>query len=64
MRNNISDFDRVWKAIETISGKHIVSLVDESNKYCFKYFNGKIGTIDMEFANGFAGLGYVKESKL
>ncbi len=44
---------QIFKAIDSllqVSGRgHLVSVVDESNKFCFKTFTGEIGTIDKSF---------------
>lgn len=46
--------DQIFKAIESLlrtSGHcgHLVSFHSESSKYCYKTFDGTIGTVDMNF---------------
>lgn len=48
--------DKVFRAIEAITGKHIVSVNEESKKYCFKCFDGSVKAIDKEFVNDFANV--------
>jgi hypothetical protein len=48
-------YTQIFVAIETLlraSGcncHHLVSVVDEANKYCYKTFDGKIGVVDKSF---------------
>lgn len=48
-------YTQIFTAIETLlrsSGlycHHLVSVVDEANKYCYKTFDGVIGVVDKEF---------------
>lgn len=47
-------YDQIFKAIESLlrSSGHcgqLVSVVDEANKYCYKTFDGTIGTVDKLF---------------
>lgn len=47
-------YTQIFVAIETLlrsSGHcgHLVSVVDEANKYCYKTFDGKIGVVDKKF---------------
>jgi hypothetical protein len=48
-------YTEIFVAIETllrVSGHychHLVSVVDEANKYCYKTFDGKIGVVDKSF---------------
>lgn len=47
-------YTQIFQAIESLlrtSGHcpHLVSVVDEANKYCYKTFDGKIGTVDKAF---------------
>lgn len=54
LSKSASNDDRIFAAISDITGKQIVSVVSEASKYCFKCFDGSIGTIDMGFVNDFA----------
>lgn len=48
-------YTQIFIAIETLlrsSGHycaHLVSVVDEANKYCYKTFDGAIGVVDKDF---------------
>lgn len=54
MRNQNYTNDQIFIAIESLlrtSGYcgHLVSFYAESNKYCYKTFDGKIGTVLISF---------------
>jgi hypothetical protein len=53
---SLSNEDKVFLAIQSICGKQVSSLVDESNKYCFKCFDGSVNVIDRNFVNDIAGI--------
>ena len=49
-------YTQIFTAIERLlrtSGAgycpHLVSVIDEANKYCYKTFDGKIGVVDKAF---------------
>lgn len=47
-------YTQIFTAIETLlrsSGycPHLVSVVNEANRYCYKTFDGNIGVVDMAF---------------
>lgn len=47
-------YTQIFTAVEKLlrmSGHcaHLVSVVDEANKYCYKTFDGAIGTVDKAF---------------
>lgn len=50
--------DQIFKAIERITGFHIVCFHDEAKNYAFKSFNEQLGsywhTLDIGFVNGIA----------
>jgi hypothetical protein len=52
----ITKEDKVFMAIEAITGKNVVSVNEEAKRYCFLLFNGDIKTIDKEFVNDLAGV--------
>lgn len=64
MKTKVSNFDRIFLAIERLTGKFLVSLHDEATGYCFKTFDGNWSTVDFDFANGLAGLGNQNTSLL
>ena len=45
----LSQEDKVHKSIEKLLNTHVVSVVDEARKYCYKTFNGVIGAVDKGF---------------
>ena len=53
-KNKLPIEDKIVISIEQLlrtsgySGQ-LVSVVDEANKYCYKTFDGKIGTVDKSF---------------
>lgn len=52
-----TNFDKVFEAIERISGRHIVYLHDEANRYAFKYFGSeKWEIVDRKFIHEIAGI--------
>lgn len=48
---NFTSDDKIHKAIEYLIQEHVVSVVSESKKYCYKTFNDKIGVVDIDFIN-------------
>jgi hypothetical protein len=56
LSKSASNDDKINAFIQDMTGKFIVSVVSESNKYCYKCFDGTIGVIDMDFANDCAGI--------
>lgn len=53
-KNKLPIEDKIFISIEQLlrtSGYcgQLVSVVDEANKYCYKTFDGKIGTVDKSF---------------
>ena len=40
---------KVHRAIERLLDSHVVSVVNEASKYCYKTCEGIIGTVDMAF---------------
>lgn len=59
-----SNFDRIFLAIERLTGNFLVSLHDEATGYCFKTFDGNWRVIKFDFANDLAGLGNHNRSLL
>ena len=51
--------DKIWRALERLSGKHINAVHGESSKYAFRTLDGCWHTVRFEFANELAGLGYI-----
>jgi hypothetical protein len=56
LSSDSSNEERVHRVIESMVGQHIVSIVDEAKKYCYKCFDGTIGTIDRDFVHDIAGV--------
>ena len=56
--------DKIWMAIEKLSGRFINALHGESNAYAFRYLDGTWKTIDFDFANELAGFGAIKRDLL
>ena len=56
LSSSSSSDERVHRVIESMVGQHVVSVVAEAKKYCYKCFDGTIGTIDLDFANDIAGI--------
>ena len=54
-----SNYEKLKRAAELLSCKTVVSLHDEAKRYCFKCADGTISTVDFQFLNGLAGLGYI-----
>ncbi len=52
----ISNYDKIYKAIQSISISHVVAIHDESSFYVFKTFNGKWNKVNFLFINELAGL--------
>lgn len=48
-RQIIDDNAKIHAAIERLTNKHIVSVNEEANKYCYKCFTGEIGVVDKSF---------------
>ena len=60
MKNNtMNNTDKIWNAIESLSGKFIVALHGEASNYAFKYLDGSWKTANYAFINDLAGLGYI-----
>jgi hypothetical protein len=53
---NASNEDRVFAAISDFTGRILVSVVSEANRYCFKCADGTIHTIDKQTIDEFAGV--------
>jgi hypothetical protein len=47
--------DRVFCAIQDLEQKHVVSVVDEAKKYCYKLFSGEIKVVDKAFIIDLSG---------
>ncbi len=60
----MNNTDKIYKAIETISGRFINALHGESNRYAFRYLDGTWKTVSFDFANDIAGLGYINRDLL
>jgi len=56
LSSSASSDDRVFAFIQDTVGKQIVSVVAEAKKYCYKCFDGTIGTIDLDFVNDCTGV--------
>ena len=52
----MTTFDKIFRAIERITGQHIVCFHDKANRYAFKTFQGEWKTIDRDFVHDFAGI--------
>lgn len=58
----MSNYDKVFKAIEFITNSHIVMIHDESKGYAYKRFKDESwGVLSYSLVNTFAGLGAKKE---
>ena len=55
----MSNTDKIWKAIESLSNKFINALHGEAGGYAFRYLDGTWKTADFNFINDLAGLGYI-----
>lgn len=53
MQNNLT-YDQIFKVIERLTGRHIVSYVAEARTYSVKFFDGSMRTIDIEFVDSYA----------
>jgi len=42
---------KTHRAIERLLDSHVVSVVNEASKYCYKTCEGIIGTVDIAFIN-------------
>lgn len=42
---------KVHRAIERLLDSHVVSVVSEASRYCYKTVEGTIGVVDMAFIN-------------
>lgn len=60
----MSNKDKIWLAIEKLSGRYINALHGESKVYTFRYLDGTWKTIDFDFANDLAGFGPIKRDLL
>ena len=54
--SNASNEDKVFAAISDFTGRILVSVVSEANRYCFKCSDGSIHTIDKKTIDEFAGV--------
>lgn len=49
--------DKIFRAIERITGKHIICFHDEAKGYAFKVWStGEWMTLDRDFVHDFAGI--------
>ena len=62
--NKLSDFDKIWLAIERKIHCNINALHEEAKNYAFRTLDGQWHTIYIPFANDAAGLGYIDRSFL
>ena len=53
---NASIEDRIFAAISDFTGRILVSVISEANRYCFKCADGSIHTIDKKTIDEFAGV--------
>lgn len=51
-----TDADKVFAAISDFTGRILVSVVNEANRYCFQCADGSIHTIDRQTIDEFAGV--------
>lgn len=47
----MSNDAKVYRAIERLLDSHVVSVVNEASRYCYKTVDGVIGAVDMSFIN-------------
>ena len=47
----MSNDAKVHRAIERLLDSHVVSVVNEASRYCYKTVDGVIGVVDMSFIN-------------
>lgn len=57
---SLTNYDRVFIALQRLTNKHVVFIHGEAKGYAFKTFDGEWHTIGYGFANDMAGLGYVE----
>jgi hypothetical protein len=55
--SRLSNLDKIWLSIESISNRYITALHSEANGYCFKYNDGTWKTAPFDFINSISGLG-------
>ena len=53
---NATKEDKIFAAISDFTSRILVSVVSESDKYCFKCADGSIHTIDKKVINEFANV--------
>lgn len=56
----LSNFDKLWMAIERLTNRFINALHGEANRYAFRVLRNNEWvweTVSFDFANGLAGLG-------
>lgn len=54
--NEMKNQDKLFKAIEKISGQHIVCFHEEAKNYAFKTFQGEWKIIDKNLVHDFADI--------
>lgn len=64
METTVSNFDKIFTALERLTGSFLLNLHDEAGGYCFKKYSGEWETVSFDFANGLAGLGNHNRSLL
>ena len=59
-----TNFDKIFKTIESLENSHIIYLHCEAKGYVYKTFNGEWKRSGFEFINYIAGLGDKKNYSL